>query len=44
MLRRMARKVYIPLPDPKAREALIKHMLKNQRFNLPVSRSGRGEI
>lgn len=35
----MARKVYIPLPDSKAREGVIKHMLKNQRFDLPVSLS-----
>ncbi len=38
VLRRMARKVYVKLPDSKAREGLIQHMLKNQRVNLSVSR------
>jgi SpoVK/Ycf46/Vps4 family AAA+-type ATPase len=38
VLRRMARKVYVKLPDSKARGGLIQHMLKNQRVNLSVSR------
>lgn len=37
VLRRMGRKVYIPLPGSNAREGLVRHMLKSQRFNLPVS-------
>lgn len=41
VLRRMARKVYIPLPDSKAREALVKHMLMSQKVNLPAREMAR---
>jgi len=35
VLRRMVKRVYVPLPDPEARTALIKNMLKKQNPSSP---------
>lgn len=34
---RLVKKVYIPLPDPVARKALIRHLLSSQKHGLRVS-------
>ncbi|XP_047319271.1 spastin-like [Impatiens glandulifera] len=35
VLRRLVKRIYIPLPDPQARRLLLKHRLKGQAFSLP---------
>ncbi|XP_047338113.1 spastin-like isoform X2 [Impatiens glandulifera] len=35
VLRRLVKRIYIPLPDPEARRLLLKHKLKGQAFSLP---------
>lgn len=35
VLRRLVKRIYIPLPDPQARRLLLKHKLKGQAFSLP---------
>jgi spastin len=35
VLRRLVKRIYIPLPDSNARSLLLKHKLKGQQFSLP---------
>ncbi|GFY94266.1 AAA-type ATPase family protein [Actinidia rufa] len=36
VLRRLVKRIYIPLPDPHVRRLLLKHKLKGQAFSLPA--------
>ncbi|EEY65751.1 spastin and Fidgetin-like protein [Phytophthora infestans T30-4] len=34
IVRRLEKRIYVPLPDPSSREGLIRHLLRSQKFSL----------
>nr|GEX62973.1 spastin isoform X2 [Tanacetum cinerariifolium] len=41
VLRRLAKRIYIPLPDANVRRDLLRHKLKGQAFSLPSGELGK---